>query len=119
MSIGVYIRGMEMPKSCIECELCADEVCPFTGVEALNIERQADCPLVEMVKSDGGKWIWDEEIVPGNPYGSFKCSKCGQRFPFQTEYCPKCGRPMKEVNYAEDYVDEGEEAYKAHLDIYG
>ena len=59
------------------------------------------------------EWIWNEEIVPGNPHGSFKCSKCGQLFPFFTKYCPNCGSLMES-----DYVDEGEEAYKEHLDIY-
>lgn len=46
-------------------------------------------------RNDGGKWIWNEEIVPGNPHGSFRCSKCGHLSPFHTEYCPNCGRPMR------------------------
>ena len=48
--MGVYIKGMEMPKNCEECAIKSwdteDYVCPFSGVSTLCISRQADCPLV-------------------------------------------------------------------------
>ena len=46
----ILIKGMEMPKSCCECAIKSwdgeDDVCPFSGISALSIGRQDDCPLV-------------------------------------------------------------------------
>lgn len=44
---GIYIPGMEMPKNCCECPLTyyEDGTCIFTGIEALSIGVQKDCPL--------------------------------------------------------------------------
>jgi hypothetical protein len=49
----ILIKGIEMPKNCLECPLTwfdddYDSVCPFTNVVALNIGRQDDCPLIEL-----------------------------------------------------------------------
>lgn len=51
--MAIYIKGMEMPDHCMECEIAIedndyDKHCPFTKVECLNIARQADCPLTEV-----------------------------------------------------------------------
>ena len=53
--MGVYIKDMEMPQNCEECDLKVwdeyddiDYVCPFSGVIVLNIGRQGSCPLVEV-----------------------------------------------------------------------
>jgi len=64
--MSVIIKGMKMPKNCLECAIkiwTEDEgyVCPFSGIMALNIGRQNDCPLVE-VPTPHGRLI-DETIV--------------------------------------------------------
>jgi len=51
--MSVLIRGIEMPKNCIDCDLAATDdyrglYCPFTGIDCLNIGRQKYCPLVEV-----------------------------------------------------------------------
>lgn len=52
--MSVLIRGMKMPKNCLECEIKAwgedfnEHVCPFSGILCLSIGRQDDCPLVEL-----------------------------------------------------------------------
>ena len=56
--MSVLIKGMEMPKNCMECDLKSwnpdeyDYVCPFSGIMALNIGVQIDCPLVEVPTID-------------------------------------------------------------------
>ena len=41
---------IEMPTSCCECAIKSwdgeDDVCPFSGISALSIGRQDDCPLI-------------------------------------------------------------------------
>lgn len=50
--MGVYIRGMEMPKNCIKCKLCVSYKCVLTGEIRWSDEfdydskRFEDCPLV-------------------------------------------------------------------------
>ena len=52
--MSVIVRGMEMPETCIDCEIKQydeyedDCVCPFSGVVCLSIGRQDDCPLFEL-----------------------------------------------------------------------
>ena len=50
--MSLLIKGMEMPKNCLECEATATDYwgkyCTFTGIDCLNIGRQKNCPLVEM-----------------------------------------------------------------------
>ena len=64
--MSVLIKGMEMPKSCLECKIKSwdedgDYICPFSEVVCLNIGRQYDCPLIEV--PDHGRLIdADEEI---------------------------------------------------------
>lgn len=52
---GVYIRGMEMPKNCVECwfrktarhECLSDcQICPFTGETTPYTKRKDNCSLV-------------------------------------------------------------------------
>ena len=58
--MGIYIKGMEMPKNCEECTLTRpknnytfDSVCVFTKVECSNIARQVNCPLTEVSEPHG------------------------------------------------------------------
>ncbi len=56
MSMGVYIKGMEMPKSCWDCEVGGakqmdNATCPFYSMEYWEQENYQDkiadgCPLV-------------------------------------------------------------------------
>lgn len=59
--MSVIIKGMKMPKNCLECEIKTwDEglnefVCPFSGIDCLSIGRQDDCPLVELPEKPEGE----------------------------------------------------------------
>lgn len=53
--MGVYIRGMEMPKNCMECPLKTDYgTCGYyslyveAGHESDCEKRRDDCPLIEL-----------------------------------------------------------------------
>lgn len=59
--MGVYIKGMEMPKSCWHCEFCRDgldeyaqhyDYCVALDMNILisQTERHENCPLVEVPK---------------------------------------------------------------------
>lgn len=56
--MGVYIKGMEMPKSCAKCELFGEYGCPFIGAVGYALtkgKRNEDCPLVPV--PDHGRLI--------------------------------------------------------------
>ena len=50
--MGVYVKGMEMPKSCSLCPFCfgANNVCPWTREYANSNGRHKLCPLVPVPK---------------------------------------------------------------------
>ena len=61
---GVYIRGMEMPKNCTDCDFrkkAAHEylsdclLCPFTGNVTPYTKRDVTCPLIPV--PDHGRLI--------------------------------------------------------------
>jgi hypothetical protein len=67
--MGVYIKGMEMPKSCDKCELMtANYGCVFVGaVGGESYRKRAwDCPLIEVPKHgdliDRDAINWEDEI---------------------------------------------------------
>ena len=77
--MGIYIKGMEMPKSCYGCDFCVNGVdvenivviCTALQKEifALVGERRDDCPLVEVPSADVDelqkpKWIPVTERLP-------------------------------------------------------
>ncbi len=66
--MSVLIKGMEMPKTCADCKLIlyanGEYICPFSGIMALNIGRQDDCPLVE-VKTPHGRIVDIDMILNG------------------------------------------------------
>lgn len=57
--MGVYVKGMEMPKNCLECEIRAydanagEEYCPFSQMNCISIGLQKNCPLVKVPESHG------------------------------------------------------------------
>ena len=71
MSMGVYIKGMEMPTSCGDCKafVCyrqwagdmGDCFCGITKEDAKAKEKNADCPLVP-VPPHGRLIIENDEI---------------------------------------------------------
>lgn len=54
----------DMPDNCVECRLSTWDgegyACPFSGIPALNIGRQVDCPLIEPEE----RWIPVSERPP-------------------------------------------------------
>ena len=63
--MGIYIKEMDMPKSCIECLLHGESACKaFTTIEPWTFkddERAAFCPLTEV---PGPKWNPCSERLP-------------------------------------------------------
>lgn len=63
--MGVYIKDMEIPKSCRDCDIgftiCNRYYDPNFGINDARIKRHPDCPLVE-VKAPHGRLI-DEDAV--------------------------------------------------------
>lgn len=57
--MGVYVKGMKMPKNCLECEIrsydanAGEEYCPFSQIVCLSIGIQDNCPLVEVPEPHG------------------------------------------------------------------
>ena len=50
--MGVYIKGMEMPKNCMECEFTDSIWCSKTGqrIHSTTLDRLPSCPLIEVPK---------------------------------------------------------------------
>lgn len=68
--MGVYIRGMEMPKSCMLCPFCVEEADPANGEMCMvtgklmppcTRERLDGCPLVSVPPH--GRLIDAEEFL--------------------------------------------------------
>ena len=93
--MGVYIKGMEMPKCCSEClfrsEFFTDETYGIAYGCNLNIsiichdeykERKDDCPLVD-VPTPHGRLIDAEALMntpietEGDIYGNIRCVPLG------------------------------------------
>lgn len=44
-----------------------------------------------------GKWVFDSEFTElGNPYGTYKCDKCGGHSSNKYPFCFWCGADMRE-----------------------
>lgn len=70
--MGVYIKGMDMPKSCNDCALLYDcFACMLLGKDidwgTSDKERLPDCPLVE-VKEPHGRLIDADALIESNKY---------------------------------------------------
>ena len=60
-----------------------------------------NCSMLNVPSADvqpvrRGWWIWNSEPELGNPYGSYLCSKCGNRTKFMETFCCDCGARMEE-----------------------
>ena len=54
--MSVIVKGMEMPKNCLECSLSDIDddfgrCCLYSGIACLTIGRQDNCPLIEIPTS--------------------------------------------------------------------
>lgn len=57
--MGVYIKGMEMPQTCIDCPLyrytAVSHYCCVAAIRGQKAtERDKDCPLVELKEREDG-----------------------------------------------------------------
>lgn len=55
---GIYIPGMEVPKSCAKCQMFGEYGCPFIGAVGYALtegRRSEDCPLIPV--PDHGRLI--------------------------------------------------------------
>ena len=69
---GIYIKGMKMPKNCLDCELCHYEecFCQITGNDCKSSKaRNEDCPLVEVPKH--GRLIDADETLMLVTHGEY------------------------------------------------
>lgn len=78
--MAIYIKGVEMPKNCLECKLAINDnnhqrYCPFTNVVCLNIGVQDNCPLTEIPEPHG-------RLIDADVYKS--------QFQFWSEYDDEC-----------------------------
>jgi len=78
--MGIYIKGMEMPKSCWHCEFCRDgfdeyaehyDYCVALDMNILisQTERHENCPLVEVPPH--GRLIDADELKQKMHYDAF------------------------------------------------
>ena len=55
--MGIYIKGMEMPKNCDSCPMRVHEGLDFCSVVAFSVEDYLDrppfCPLTEVAEPHG------------------------------------------------------------------
>lgn len=48
------------------------------------------------VEQPTGEWIFDSDnIMFGNPYGSYKCTNCNSWTGWVTHFCSNCGAKME------------------------
>ena len=94
------IDADEMKKN-FQDELCGGVFCDECAMQEdgfCRAERWVDIqPTIEAEPVKHGRWDWYEEFGFGNPYGTYRCSVCGNAEPHKTNYCCYCGADMREV----------------------
>ena len=102
---GVYIKDLEMPKTCGECLLYhlrppGESYCAYNLFTVADHERPFDCPLSEYPIRHG-KWTrrFDTRFTP-ELNDIVICSECGIAYSTgilsRRSYCPNCGAKMDE-----------------------
>lgn len=105
--MGVYIKGMKMPKECGECDIYVcyrtwhgdpgDEFCGLTKKSVKYKTKPEWCPLSEVPERKTGKWLLYAQR-DGIETGS-ECSQCGYHIYIPPQYghnfCPNCGATME------------------------
>ena len=76
--MGVYIKGLDMPRNCVECKL-PYEICGYSCKTDIHLryERHENCTLVE-VKEPHGDLIDRDELIEGRVSNDNVriCAKC-------------------------------------------
>ena len=70
--MGVYIKGMEMPRGCSKCKLFGEYGCPFIGAVGMALtrgERNEDCPLIEVPDGHG-------RLIDADDFERSECNSC-------------------------------------------
>ena len=67
--MSVLIRGMQMPRNCMNCPVKIDTFCQILNIDVDpfydgGVERNENCPLVELPEHHGRIIDEDEIIVP-------------------------------------------------------
>lgn len=68
--MGIYVKGMKMPRSCDECYIREKDTCPILKANLTGWGRRIDCPLVpvpdhgdlidrNVLLSKVQKWYWE------------------------------------------------------------
>ncbi len=75
--MGIYVKGMEMPKKCLLCPLQYLGFCQVTKTDInSDLGRRADdCPLVEVEEPHGNlidKDILEEDLINGIKAGNYE-----------------------------------------------
>ncbi len=108
--MGVYIKGMKLPKSCQKCPCYQknihdrgdDSRCSLLNREAMRSIRRYDCPLIPAADARPvvrGKWN-RTDAYPHRLYCSvcyktyLKNDELLERWEFPLNFCPNCGAKM-------------------------
>ena len=93
--MGVYVKGMEMPKDCYDCPCHNGENgrCQIPK-ETTEDKRPYDCTLVE---EKTGRWLDMGKFtdIDGNHHEVWKCDCCGFISHDDSNFCPQCGAKME------------------------
>lgn len=93
---------MEDPGICDNCIFCREN--SNTGASECILKlpnhyevdihsKDENCPIIAVAK---GEWIFDSEHTEfGNPYGTYKCNKCGGHSADEYSFCKDCGADMR------------------------
>jgi len=80
--MGVYIKGMKMPKECGECPLYSsiDDVCQFDQTDTCyDKKRPLWCPLVE-VSEPHGDLIDRQKLLEDNKHLEYPTNELYRRY---------------------------------------
>ena len=64
--------------------------------DKLAMNRICSLPSADVVERKHGKWVFgfDEETGEQDLY-AWTCSLCGEKYPWQPNFCPNCGADMR------------------------
>ena len=101
--MGIYINGIEMPKSYKDIRIYADGRVVSRSLHMYGEKIAIATPATAAWPVVRGEWIvsrtdygWNSAEFPTH----CKCTVCGREVPYQDKdnYCPSCGAYMRETN---------------------